>query len=271
MEHTGVYTTPLISALGQQELAFVVENPLQIKRSMGIVRIKSDKADSLSLARYAQLHHKQLRLYQFQGKQLLKLRALIQYRQKLIKARVQFATTYKELKEFTDADIHASIIEAWQELQQQLQQHIKKAEDELKQLIKKDQALNKNFKLLISIKGIGPVTAYNTLAYTRNFTAFDNPKAFACYAGTAPFEHSSGSSIKRRNAVSQIANKRLKALLHEAAWAAATWDPQIKKYYERLLEKGKPKLLIINNIKNKLIHRMFAVIKRQTPYVTFAH
>ena len=59
----------------------------------------------------------------------------------------------------------------------------------------------------------------------------------------------------------------MKAILHEAAWAAVRWDPTIKKYYDRLLEAGKPKMLIINNVKNKLLARMFSVIRRQTPYV----
>lgn len=271
MEHSGVYTLPLINALSQAKLNFVVESPLRLKRSIGIVRTKSDQADALTIAFYARNHQSQLRCYQFQGKNWLKLRTLLQYREKLIKTRGQFSATCNELKDFTDEFVHNEILMDWEAFKQDLKERIKKVEKALKELVGQDKLLHTNFKLLTSITGIGPITAYHMLVCTKNFSAFDCPRAFACYAGTAPFEFSSGSSIKKRDRVSQIANKRIKAILYEAAWTAAIWDKQTKAYYQRLLEKGKPKLLIINNIKNKLIARMFAVIKRQTPYLKLAH
>lgn len=271
MEHTGVYTLPLINALSQAKLNFVVESPLRLKRSIGIVRTKSDQADAHTIAFYARNHQSQLRCYQFQGKHWLKLRTLLQYREKLLKTKGQFSTSCNELSEFTEEFVNAEILMDWKVFKQDLEARIKKVEKALKKLVAQDELLKTNFKLLTSITGIGPITAYNMLVCTKNFTAFDCPRAFGCYAGTAPFEFTSGSSIKKRNRVSQIANKRIKAILYEAAWTASIWDPQIKAYYQRLLEKGKPKLLIINNIKNKLIARMFAVIKRQAPFVKLAH
>ncbi len=55
---------------------------------------------------------------------------------------------------------------------------------------------------------------------------------------------------------------------------AKKYDYQIKSYFDNKVEKGKNKMLILNNIRNKLLHRVFAVIKRQQPYVNlnnFAH
>ena len=271
MEHTGVYTLPLITGLSKAKLRFVVESPLRLKRSMGIVRMKSDKADARSIALYAHNHQSQLRLYRFHGQAWLKLCNLLRYREKLVKTKAQFSTVYTELTAFTEQAVHAEVAQDSAQLIQELELRIKRVNQQLKQAIKQDKALEKNFNLLLSIKGVGPITAYNMLITTRNFTAFDTPRAFACYAGTAPFEYSSGTSIKKRNRVSQIANKHIKALLYEVAWTAVIWDPQLKAYYNRMLEKGKPKLLIINNVKNKIIARMFAVIQRQTPYVIFAH
>ena len=89
MEHTGVYTLPLISELSSKGLKFVVESPLRLKRSMGILREKSDTADARSLASYAQLHQAGLKLYTMHSKPLLKLRVLLKHRERLVKTRAQ--------------------------------------------------------------------------------------------------------------------------------------------------------------------------------------
>lgn len=59
----------------------------------------------------------------------------------------------------------------------------------------------------------------------------------------------------------------MKRQLHLCALAAMTHDPQLRDYYRRKVEEGKSKMLVINNVRNKLVHRLCAVIKRQEPYV----
>ncbi|WP_428225899.1 transposase [Flavobacterium sp.] len=82
----------------------------------------------------------------------------------------------------------------------------------------------------------------------------------------APFEHTSGKSIKGKSRVSNMANKKLKKRLHMCALAAATYDPELKAYYQRKVAQNKNKLLILNNIKNKLIHRICSCIKENRCY-----
>ncbi len=81
-----------------------------------------------------------------------------------------------------------------------------------------------------------------------------------------PFEYSSGTSIHKRARVHHMANKLLKKQLHLCALTAMTHDPELKAYYTRKVKEGKSKMLVINNVRNKLIHRVCAVIKRQQPY-----
>ena len=64
-----------------------------------------------------------------------------------------------------------------------------------------------------------------------------------------------------------MANKKMKSLLSNCANVAIMHDKEIRAYYERKLAEGKEKGSVINAVKNKLVHRVFAVIKRQTPYV----
>ena len=105
------------------------------------------------------------------------------------------------------------------------------------------------------------------LVYTNNFTSFENPRKFNCYAGLAPFEHSSGTSIKKKTKTSNLRNKTMKTLLYNGANSAAIYDKELKAYYKRKTKEGKPHQLIMNNIACKLVYRIFAVVNREEPFV----
>jgi hypothetical protein len=81
-----------------------------------------------------------------------------------------------------------------------------------------------------------------------------------------PFDHSSGKSIKGKSRVSHLAHKGIKHLLHMAALRVIQLDGELSGYFIRKAEKGKNKMLILNAIRNKLIHRIFAVVKSGIPY-----
>jgi transposase len=133
-------------------------------------------------------------------------------------------------------------------------------------LVKQDDEISKNIELITSIPGIGTQTAINMVIATNNFKAFSSAKHLACYAGVVPFQNQSGTIIKRER-VSKMANKKLKKLLHMAAMAAIQFDKEIKAYYKRKVEEGKNKMSVLNAIRNKLVHRIMAVLQRKTPYL----
>jgi len=128
--------------------------------------------------------------------------------------------------------------------------------------------LFKNYKLATSVIGVAFVIASYMLVTTNNFTSFDNGREYACYSGIAPFPYESGSSIKGKTKISNLANKKIKAILSNGANSSALWDPEMKKYYKRKAAEGKDHRLIINSIRCKLVNRVFAVVNRQTPYVS---
>ena len=107
----------------------------------------------------------------------------------------------------------------------------------------------------------------NFIAATNEFKLHTNSRTLACYAGVAPFEYSSGKSIKRKPKINPAANKKLKSLLHIAAMGTITKKGAFKKYYDRKVKEGKHKLSVINAIRNKLVKRISAVIQRDTPYI----
>ena len=118
-----------------------------------------------------------------------------------------------------------------------------------------------------TLRRAGEQTSVYLIIATKGFTAFKNWRQFACYSGVAPFEHSSGSSVKGRTRVNHMADKKMKSLLQMCAMTTLKYDPQLKEYYTKKKAEGKNSMLVLNNIRSKLISRVFAVINRQTPYI----
>ena len=144
---------------------------------------------------------------------------------------------------------------------------LKEIEKKIKEIINNQTDLKNQFELVKTVPGVGEKTAIYLLIATRGFTAFDNARKFACYSGTAPFEHSSGTSIKGRTKVNHMADKKMKSILQMAALAAVKHDQQLKEYYIKKKAEGKNSMLVLNNIKCKIISRVFSVINRKTPYI----
>ncbi|KAA6305688.1 hypothetical protein EZS27_042659, partial [termite gut metagenome] len=127
--------------------------------------------------------------------------------------------------------------------------------------------LSRQLKLLCSIDGVGERTAVKMIVETNAFKDFGDPRKFCCHAEVAPFSYSSGSSIRSRNRVSQRADKSIKLLLHIGALTAATRSKgELHEYYLRKVAEGKNKMSVLNAIRAKLVHRMFAVIRNNKFY-----
>ncbi|KAA6344609.1 hypothetical protein EZS27_007767 [termite gut metagenome] len=107
-------------------------------------------------------------------------------------------------------------------------------EQEMEKIIKSNLSLTTNYKLLKSITDIGMMNAVILLCVTNNFQRFSDYRKFACYCGVAPFEHTSGISIRGKTKTSPLANKQVKVYLTTSATITAMcWDPQMKAYYKR--------------------------------------
>lgn len=265
MEHTGHCSWLLEAFLHEHSIGFAKVPALAIRRSLGLVRGKTDKIDAFRIARYG--HEKQDKLVRVKktSTSLERLRLLHSIRERFVKNRAAMICALKEYKTILAKD--DLIILQHQQMINAFNLQIKQLEEQIQQIIEQGQDIKKNYELVCSINGIGKVTAVASIIRTSNFTSFPNARKFCCYCGAAPFEHSSGSSIRKKARVSHLADKAMKTLLDLAAKSAIQYDEEIKMYYKRRVKEGKSKLSTINIIRNKLIYRMFAVIKRGTPFV----
>ena len=134
-------------------------------------------------------------------------------------------------------------------------------------VIKSDPSINTNYNLLLSVPGIGPVTATYILCCTNNFANKASGKQLACYAGLAPFSDTSGTSLKGRNKVHKMSNKELKALLHMCALSAIKNYQEFRNYYDRKVNEGKHPNSVLNAVCKKILLRVAAVLNNQKIYV----
>lgn len=266
MEHTGLYSYQLEQFLHQNGISFTKVSALAIKRSLGLVRGKSDKIDARRIARYAFEKKDCLREDQPVSENLLKLQRLHSARERLVKYRAACTTAVNEEQEAFGLKQTDIVIAAQHKVIKALDQQIQKLESEIQAIVQTDRDIQKNYFLLQSIKGVGPVVALATIIKTGNFNRFTNPRKFACFCGTAPFEHTSGSSIRGKTRISSLRDKKMKKLLDLSAKSASQWDKELHEYFEKRIAIGKSIKSTRNIIRNKIIYRMFAVIKRQTPY-----
>jgi transposase len=266
-EHTGLYGMGLCSFLISKELFIWMENPLQIKLSTGIKRGKSDPADSRMIAEYACRNWDKAKPYKLPEKDLQALDQLLSHRQRLLDAKQPLLVAATELRACYQRDTTARYIyeDSLAEVER-LNKRIKSCERKMLEIIRNNEALKENYEIVSSIKGIALINTIAMLVVTQNFTLFDNPRQYACYAGLAPFGKQSGSSISGKPHVSHLANKKIKVLLTQAAKCAIQHNPQLKAYYERKIAEGKNKWLVLNNVRSKLVHCAFAMVAKKERY-----
>jgi len=267
MEHTGMYSNGIMVYLDNEGINFMMVSGLEVKRSMGIQRGKNDKIDARRLAEYIGLRRDQVTLYKLPSKSILCLKDLLSFRQRLVKHRAGYIASSKEYKKYMLSEDAECLIGCQERLIEELSMQINVIDKKLKQVIKTDEEIERQYKLATSVKGVGILLALTMIAYTNGFTSFKSWRKFASYAGTAPFENKSGTSIKGKTKVSHLANKRVKSILHLAAMSAVRHNMELKSYYLRRITAGKNKMSTLNIIRNKLISRVFAAVARQTPYV----
>ena len=261
MEYTGIYNTGLVNFLVEQKAQVWVEMPLRIKRSAGFERGSDDKTSAIKIAGYAFRYRDKMQLWRPVDSSIEKIKNLIAQRDRVINAITQLTVPVNELsacgctKDAKELEkLQRSPLKALQKTKQAIEQLIVKTAQQDVEIIKKVQQVQ-------SIKGIGPVTAVALLVYTKGFTTFSNAKELACYCGVVPFAKRSGTSIRFKPTVSPHANKKLKRLLHLCALSAIKNDKEMQAYFERKVAEGKNKMSVINAVRNKLVHRVFAVIR----------
>src|ERR1051326_8392131 len=231
IENTGIYHRLLWQFFSSLQVDLCIENAAQVKWSLGIARGKNDKVDSRRLALYAARHIDRLKPTPALHQQVLPLKDLLTLRNKLLIQINSLVTGIKELKNISTSALFA--VDSKKLLQPAingLKQSLKKVEHQVKDTLKADKALFNVYKRLITVPGIGHITAIYLICCSNMFTMCNSGKQLASYCGVVPFDHQSGISIKGKHHVHKMANKELKRLLHICALTSIKNHPEFKDY-----------------------------------------
>lgn len=257
MEDNGPYCHPFLEVVTPLSLHAWLENPLRIKRSLGLIRGKTDKLDSIRIAEYACRFQDKVILWKEEHPVVAALREMQTTRDLLIKIQTQLKLSSVQGKEkYLKSPLKA------------IHESIKDLEKRMKALIRSDPRTKRQYQLLTSIPGIGPIVSVAMIVATHGFTRMTDPRKLSCYAGIAPFPHTSGTTMRSTPRISKIGNPKLKALLHIAAMRTIKNIPTLREYYDRKLTLGKNKMSVLNAVRNKVVAMMLSVIRRDTPFVT---
>jgi transposase len=194
-EHTGIYANLLECFCNTHSFTYFKLVPLEIKRSLGVIRGKNDKVDSKRIHDYVIEKFNKLTPTKPAESAITELKRLTSYRSLLVGQRASLVRTSSESKKvlkLTDKDF---IIKSQLEMIKKFDKQIKNVETQIQNQINHSKAINKNYKLLLTIVGVGPVTAIELIIVTANFTRFENWRKFASYCGCAPFSNQSGNKV----------------------------------------------------------------------------
>lgn len=267
IENTGIYHRLIWEFCTNHGLPLYIGNAADLKWSFGITRIKNDKVDGKRLCNYACKNQEDLKPTPGLNKSFITLKDLLSNRSKLISQKNAIKQTLKELKTSNDKLTQKMMETINKAALDGLKKSIQLIETEMRKIVKADADVLANYNLMITVPGVGEITAIFILCCTNNFAIKTSGKQLASYAGVVPCERSSGTSVKGRSKVSHMANKELKSILSMGALSAVTAYPEFGDYYNRKIKEGKKHLQVMNAIKNKMLLRVVAVVNSKTPYV----
>ena len=267
MEATGLYCFPLTRFLAANSIDIWIEHAAQIKKATALARGKNDKVDSQRIVLYAIKNIERLRLWRPMNATLEKIKHMASLRNRLVETKKKLVTPIKEFEDMGNTAMAKLLTKTIKSSLAAIDKDLKNIEAKIIDIVNEDENLKLLYKLITSVVGIGFVTAINLLVHTNGFTVLKDARKLACYCGVAPFEYSSGSSVRGKTKVHYMSNKKLKCNLHMASLSAVKLDADLKAYYERKVAEGKNKMSVLNAVKNKLLARVVAVVNKQQEYV----
>ena len=262
-EDTGLYSKTVSDALALDGWFMWLESALRIKRSMGICRGKNDKKDSRDIAIYAARFQDKRRRHVAPDELTEAVRVLFMRRKFLVEQRDALRRRNKEMKPVLKGNsMLQRAFRSDDRLDAAYCKEIAAIEKEIRRLVDSSAEMKRNYQILTSMKGIGLINAVALIVYTVNFKKFDyDARRIASFWGVAPFGYDSGTSLHTTPHVSNYADKYLKSLLSEAALCAMRFCPVIRDYAARLSARGKHPNIVRNNVKNKMLHILVAMVR----------
>jgi transposase len=245
LEATGGYESALVEALLDRGWAVHRADPRAAShfiRSLG-KRAKTDGLDARALARYGAERHGELRLACPQDAAQAELEVLHARRADLVAMRTAEKNRLKHPR-------YSALREDVRTLILTLQSHIDALEARIEALIGRSRRLAARRNVLTAVTGVGTHTANSLLACMPQLGTLTRRQA-ASLAGCAPHPRDSGKTTGYRR--TSGGKQAVRSALFMAAMAARNFHPELKIFYQRLLQNGKKPIVALTALMRKLI------------------
>lgn len=263
LEATGVYGEELTYFLAARQWRLAVEAPQHVKRGMGKPN-KNDAVDAKQIAEYAYRYFDQLTLWQAPNAILERVETILTTRQHCVEERTRLGNM---LHAFERKVVRTATAEQVLEAQKKLlTEHIKELDAALKKEIQSDPTFKEKVKLAQSVPGVGLLLSAGMLVISKGFTENLDHKRLASYLGICPHEHTSGRSVRHKARSRGSGPGLMRGWLHNATMCLITHQERYRTYFRERKAKKQPGKVILNNIANKLLKVLCAVINSGTAY-----
>jgi transposase len=261
LEATGQYGQEVAEKLHARGCRVSVVNPLCIKRYAGAasVRQQTDAVDAGLIAAFCD--HLQPRLWLPPSPTQQVLRALSRRLADLQEMR-QMERNRRAASKRLPQEIQTSLDTVIETLQTQIQAITR----QMVQWIDQDPELKRQKKLLMSIKGIGELTAVRFLAALGDLRDFASAKQLSAFLGLTPESKTSGTSVQTKPKLSKKGNAGVRQFLYLPAVVAKRYNPIVHTLAERLAARQKPEMSIVAAAMHKLVHLMYGVVHSGLPF-----
>lgn len=264
MEATGVYGEALAYYLVAHQYAVAIEPPLKVKRAFKPHGPKTDAVDSEQIAEYACRYSDELMLWQPPSELVEQLQVLLTTREQLVQQSTAHQNGLHALRRKVVRIAFAE--QVYEQMLTETRSRIKALEKEIQRLIDQHPTAHRLLTWLVTIPGVGLLLAAHVLVLTQCATRPFPSAKLAAHLGIAPFAHESGTSVHARPTSRHYGPSQPRKLLHLAARSVSTHDKHFRAYYERKVAEGKAKKLVLNNVANKLVRIICAILESQTEY-----
>lgn len=265
LEHTGVYSESLSYYFNDQGITVVLESGAKIKKSFKLLTHKTDELDSIAIAEYAFRFYDRLESWEPRVSAAEKVKSLLSSRELFVKQR---SALKNALTAYNRKMVQNDILRTEYKKQiAQLWETIKKLEKEMKTIIEENTYWQAKIHTLKTVHGVGNMMAYNIFVLSNAFSKELNHKKLAAYLRICPYQYQSGTSIRKRPKSPKYGPEIMRKLLHLAARTVSINDDDFKTYYLRKKEEGKPGMLVLNNIANKLLKLICAIANSDKPFI----
>jgi transposase len=260
MEATGQYGDGVAEYLYQQGYQVSVVNPARIKyyANSKLSRNKTDKADAKLIAEYC-LREKPA-LWCPPPVSFKRLQTMVRHLDDL---QVELTRETNRLSSGVRTD---EVIAHLKALIAVLKQQIQETKAMIQAHINSSPDLKRKQILLMSISGIGALTAAKILGEIRDTADFDNARQLSAYAGLTPRNFFSGTSVHKKSCLSKTGNSNLRKDLFLPAIVAKRYNQIVKAFCVRLEESGHRPMEVIGAAMHKLLHLIYGVLKTGRPF-----